>query len=91
MSTGVSVSPPGPRSRQRGRELALLVFAAVVVTVAAVELGAAVPAAAAPRQLAWTGIAVALLVATLWRIPDHRRLARYVYTAGLAASVRNSA
>ncbi|HEY0813606.1 MAG TPA: FtsW/RodA/SpoVE family cell cycle protein [Pseudonocardia sp.] len=157
MSTGASLSPPRPRLRERGRELALLVFAAAVVTVAlvlvdatlnqrlsldlvylgvgylglftiahlavrrftpwadplilpvvallnglglvmihrldlgaaarAVELGTPLPSAAAPRQLAWTGIAVALLVATLWRIPDHRRLARYAYTAGLAGLV----
>jgi cell division protein FtsW (lipid II flippase) len=44
---------------------------------------AATPAAAAPRQLAWTAFAVALLVVALWRIDDHRRLARYTYTLGL--------
>jgi hypothetical protein len=154
MATGVSAVLGQPRSRQGGRELVLLVFAAALVTVAlvlvdatlnqplsvdliylgvgylglftiahlavrrfapwadplilpivallnglglaqihrldlgaatrAAELGDAVPAAAAPRQLAWTGFGVALLVATLWLICDHRRLARYAYTCGLA-------
>ena len=43
--------------------------------------------AAAPRQLAWTGLAVLLLIVTLWRVRDYRILARYGYTCGLAALV----
>ena len=53
----------------------------------AAELGGIVATPAAPRQLAWTGFAVALLVATLWLIRDHRRLARYAYSCGLAGLV----
>ncbi len=157
MATSVSVPLGRPQSRQRGRELALLVFATALVTVAlvlvdatlsrplsldliylglsylglftvahlavrrftpwadplilpvvallnglglvmihrldlgaedrAAELGAAVPTAAAPRQLAWTALSVALLVATLWLIRDHRRVARYAYTCGLTGLV----
>lgn len=41
----------------------------------------------ADQQLVWMTIGVALFVATLVLLPDHRVLARYTYTAGLAAIV----
>ncbi len=39
----------------------------------------------AVAQTTWTVLAVALFAVTLMTIPDHRRLTRYRYTAGLAA------
>lgn len=53
----------------------------------ATELGNAAPSEAAPRQLAWTALAVLLLGVALWRIRDHRTLARYAYTLGLGGLV----
>lgn len=38
-------------------------------------------------QLTWTSIGVALFIATLWVIRDHRALQRFTYTFGLAAVV----
>ena len=38
------------------------------------------PSADAVRQLAWAAGSVALLVGVIWRVGDHRRLARYGYT-----------
>ncbi|HEV7208199.1 MAG TPA: FtsW/RodA/SpoVE family cell cycle protein [Mycobacteriales bacterium] len=40
-------------------------------------------AADAPLQLVWVAVGVALFVAVLVLLPDHRVLARYSYTAGL--------
>lgn len=54
---------------------------------AAAGHGVAAPAAAAPRQLAWTAIAVGLFVVALWRIADQRILMRYAYTSGLVGLV----
>lgn len=45
------------------------------------------PSADAPRQLAWAAGAVILLVVVLWRLPDHRVLARYGYLFGLVGLV----
>ena len=39
----------------------------------------------ADQQLQWMTVGVALFVATLVFLPDHRVLARFTYTAGLAA------
>jgi cell division protein FtsW (lipid II flippase) len=39
------------------------------------------------RQVAWTAIGLALFVAVLWVIRDHRTLSRYAYTAGFAGLV----
>jgi len=41
----------------------------------------------ADRQLAWTAISVALAIAVLWFLRDHRTLRRYTYTAMVAALV----
>ena len=41
----------------------------------------------ASLQLAWIGVGVVLFVALLVLLPDHRTLARYGYTAGLAGIV----
>jgi len=65
-------------------DLAAAVSAAAL---AAAARGVAAPAAAAPRQLAWTAAAVVLLAVALWRIRDHRVLARYAYTVGLGGLV----
>ncbi|TQM36056.1 FtsW/RodA/SpoVE family cell cycle protein [Pseudonocardia cypriaca] len=39
------------------------------------------------RQIAWTAIGVALFVAVMWVIRDHRTIARYAYTAGFGGLV----
>ncbi|MBO0841740.1 MAG: FtsW/RodA/SpoVE family cell cycle protein, partial [Nocardioides sp.] len=41
----------------------------------------------ARQQLIWMTIGVALFIATLFFVPDHRNLQRFTYTAGLAAFV----
>jgi len=43
--------------------------------------GQAVPRGAAPMQLLWTVVGVALFVAVLYLVRDHRRLQAYTYTA----------
>ncbi|HET9257103.1 MAG TPA: FtsW/RodA/SpoVE family cell cycle protein [Pseudonocardiaceae bacterium] len=48
------------------------------------EAGQPIPAADAFRQVVWTAVALVLFVVVLWRIQDHRRLASYGYTCGLA-------
>lgn len=48
----------------------------------AIDTGQGV-AADAPRQVAWTAVALVLFVAVLWRVRDHRHLASYGYTLGL--------
>ena len=44
-------------------------------------LGTDVPSAAAPAQLTWTAVGVALFVAVLLLVRDHRVLQRFTYTA----------
>ncbi|MCO1658015.1 FtsW/RodA/SpoVE family cell cycle protein [Pseudonocardia humida] len=39
------------------------------------------------RQVAWTAIGLALFVAVLWLVRDHRKLSRYAFTAGLVGIV----
>jgi len=41
------------------------------------------PAGAAPAQVVWTAVALAMFAAVLRWVPDHRQLGRYTYTAGL--------
>jgi cell division protein FtsW (lipid II flippase) len=53
----------------------------------ALALGRDAPAELIARQIAWTAIGVALFVAVLWAVRDHRTLARYGYTAGFAGIV----
>jgi cell division protein FtsW (lipid II flippase) len=48
----------------------------------ATDLGTAIPSNDAPRQVAWTAIALVLFIAVLWRVRNHRTLARYGYTCG---------
>jgi cell division protein FtsW (lipid II flippase) len=50
-------------------------------------LGREVPAELISRQVAWTAIGLALFVAVLWVVRDHRTLARYAYTAGFAGLI----
>jgi cell division protein FtsW (lipid II flippase) len=53
----------------------------------ALALGRSAPAELIGRQIAWTAIGLALFVAVLWAVRDHRTLARYGYTAGFAGIV----
>jgi len=53
----------------------------------AVQSGQPVPNGDATQQVLWTTLGVALFVGVLWFIRDHRSLARYGYTAGLAGLV----
>jgi cell division protein FtsW (lipid II flippase) len=39
------------------------------------------------RQIAWTAIGLALFVAVMWVVRDHRTIARYGYTAGFGGLV----
>lgn len=39
------------------------------------------------RQILWTALGLALFIAVLWRVKDHRTLARYGFTCGLAGLV----
>jgi cell division protein FtsW (lipid II flippase) len=50
---------------------------------AARQAGDAVPQAAAPVQLTWMVVGVALFVLVLVLVPDYRILSRYAYTAGV--------
>ncbi len=45
------------------------------------------PAEAIAKQIAWTAIGLALFVAVLWLVRDHRKLSRYAFTCGLAGIV----
>jgi cell division protein FtsW (lipid II flippase) len=56
-------------------------------TAAAAAIGDPLPAGDVPRQIAWTTLAVILFVALLVAVRDHRVLARYGYTCGLAGLV----
>jgi cell division protein FtsW (lipid II flippase) len=53
----------------------------------ATAAGGDAPAVLISRQVAWTAIGLALFVAVLWVISDHRTIARYAYTAGFAGLV----
>jgi cell division protein FtsW (lipid II flippase) len=50
----------------------------------AVGLGGVAPTVNAPRQLAWTALAVVLLAAVLVWVRDHRTLSRYAYIFGVS-------
>jgi cell division protein FtsW (lipid II flippase) len=45
------------------------------------RVGSATPTPDLPSQLTWTGLGVALFVAVVLVVRDHRRLARFTYTA----------
>jgi cell division protein FtsW (lipid II flippase) len=53
----------------------------------AADLGNPIPTDDAPRQVWWTTIALALFVAVLVVVRDHRTLGRYGYTCGLVGLV----
>jgi cell division protein FtsW (lipid II flippase) len=53
----------------------------------AVQNGDTFAGAAAPTQVVWTAIGVAVFVALILIVRDHRLLARYAYTIGLAGLV----
>jgi len=53
----------------------------------ALALGRSAPAELIGRQIAWTAVGLALFVAVLWVVRDHRTLARYGYTAGFVGIV----
>ncbi len=54
------------------------------LAVQARDNGVRVPEAAAPTQVAWTGLGIILFIAILLIVRDHRVLARYAYTLALA-------
>ncbi|MGH3753822.1 MAG: FtsW/RodA/SpoVE family cell cycle protein [Pseudonocardiaceae bacterium] len=54
---------------------------------AAGSVRADAPAGTVPYQIAWTALALGLFVAVLVLVHDHRMLARYGYTCGLAGLV----
>ena len=54
------------------------------LAVQARDNGVRVPEAAAPTQVAWTGLGILLFIAILLIVRDHRVLARYAYTLALA-------
>ena len=56
----------------------------IAAAAAAALAGDPTPSADAPRQLLWTVIGVALFAALCRWVRDHRVLARYAYTLGLA-------
>jgi cell division protein FtsW (lipid II flippase) len=53
----------------------------------AAQLGRQAPDLFAGKQVAWTAIALALFIAVLWFVRDHRVIARYGYTCGFAGLV----
>ena len=53
----------------------------------ALAAGDDAPAELLSRQVAWTAIGLALFVAVLWVVRDHRTIARYAYTAGFLGLV----
>src|ERR671914_2972177 len=53
----------------------------------AAAIGRDAPVELISRQVAWTAIGLALFVAAMWVVRDHRTLARYAYTAGFAGLV----
>jgi cell division protein FtsW (lipid II flippase) len=55
--------------------------------VKAAASGDPAPAEAIAKQIAWTAIGLALFVAVLWVVRDHRKISRYAFTCGLAGIV----
>ncbi|GAA3053106.1 FtsW/RodA/SpoVE family cell cycle protein [Pseudonocardia yunnanensis] len=53
----------------------------------ALALGRSAPTELIGRQIAWTAVGLALFVAVLWIVRDHRTLSRYGYTAGFVGIV----
>jgi cell division protein FtsW (lipid II flippase) len=53
----------------------------------ALALGRSAPTELIGRQIAWTAVGLALFVAVLWAVRDHRTLSRYGYTAGFVGIV----
>ncbi|WP_300007277.1 FtsW/RodA/SpoVE family cell cycle protein [Pseudonocardia sp.] len=53
----------------------------------AIERGRDLPTELYTRQVAWTAVGLALFVAVLWLVRDHRKLAGYAYTAGFVGLV----
>ena len=53
----------------------------------AAALGTGPPNELVGKQVAWTAIGLALFVAVLWIVRDHRTISRYAYTAGFAGLI----
>jgi cell division protein FtsW (lipid II flippase) len=53
----------------------------------ALAAGREAPVELVSRQIAWTAIGVALFVAVMWVVRDHRTISRYAYTAGFGGLV----
>ncbi|WP_225443544.1 FtsW/RodA/SpoVE family cell cycle protein [Lolliginicoccus lacisalsi] len=49
--------------------------------------GRAIPAPDAAKQILWTTVSIVVFITVLFLLRDHRRLARYSYTVGLAGLV----
>jgi len=59
----------------------------LAATAKAVQAGEPIPSGDASHQVMWTAIGVVLFLGVLWFLRDHRSLARYGYTCGLAGLV----
>ncbi len=59
----------------------------LAATAKAVQAGQPAPGGDASHQVVWTAIGVVLFLGVLWFLRDHRSLARYGYTCGLAGLV----
>jgi cell division protein FtsW (lipid II flippase) len=59
----------------------------LAAAVRAAALGRPEPTELIGRQIAWTAIGLALFVAVLGIVRDHRTIARYAYTAGFAGLI----
>jgi cell division protein FtsW (lipid II flippase) len=53
----------------------------------AIQLGNPAPDADALRQIAWLALGLVIFVVVMWRVNDHRALARYGFTAGFIGLV----
>jgi cell division protein FtsW (lipid II flippase) len=53
----------------------------------ALAAGRDTPVELVARQIAWTAIGLALFIAVMWVVRDHRTIARYAYTAGFGGLV----
>ncbi|SDN26600.1 FtsW/RodA/SpoVE family cell cycle protein [Allokutzneria albata] len=51
------------------------------------ELGRTPGSESAPKQVVWMVVGLAVFIAVMWLVKDHRMLAKYGYTAGLAGLV----
>ncbi|HEY2225681.1 FtsW/RodA/SpoVE family cell cycle protein [Actinomycetospora sp.] len=53
----------------------------------AIQLGNPVPDADALKQIEWLALGLVIFVVVMWKVNDHRALARYGYTAGFVGLI----